>query len=150
MNLEKGERDLLSPCASRRYANVRLTKLKARSFGLPLQHVVSFRKIELTKQFLSCQVLGSIREGTHGVVVVYIVVGDKIVYLSQVDKQSKASVWFSLHEYCARVFTEGECGDDTEVVHQCQLYRQVVFLFNRARKTLCIGWLVSFGNYFYS
>ena len=39
--------------------------------------MVSLRAIELTKQFLSCQVVSRIGDGTHGVVVVYIVVGDK-------------------------------------------------------------------------
>ena len=52
-------------------------------------------------------------------VVVCVVVGDKIVDLSQVDEQTEASVGFSLREDWAGVLAKRKCCNDAVTVHQC-------------------------------
>ena len=52
-------------------------------------------------------------------VVVYIVVGDEVVDLSQVNEEAKTSDRFSLRKNWACVLAEGECCNDAVIVHQC-------------------------------
>ena len=79
-------------------------------------------------------------------VIVYIIVGDTIADLSQVDEQAEASVGISLGKYRTGVFAEGKCCNDAVIVHQCQFYGHVILQFDKTWQALCIRWLVRFGK----
>ena len=88
MNLKTEERDLLSPCASRRYATVRQANLTVPTawliFGLPFAGAV---RRTVTEELFACQVLGSVGECAHRVIIVYIIVCDEVVDFPQVHGQ---------------------------------------------------------------
>ena len=66
--------------------------------------------------------LRPVGEGTHWMAVVYVVVGDEIICLPQIDEQTETSVGFPVCEHWAGVVTERKCCGDAVVVPQCQLY----------------------------
>ena len=88
MNLKTEERDLLSACASHRYATVRQANLTVPTAclisGLPFAGAV---RRTLTEERFACQVLGSVAECAHGIIIVYIIVCDEVVDFLQVHRQ---------------------------------------------------------------
>ena len=115
IKLEKADKALLSPCANLLYATVLLAKLKA-SMSIDLLSAIckqwyACEQSNLQNSFLPAMpwVLGCICEGTHGVIVIYIIVGNKVIDFSQIDKQSQFAVRFLLGKNWACVFGEWVC-----------------------------------------